>query len=80
MLCGARSANARAAGGQIISEQTQVYIADTLGELGLFYRLAPFCFVGGTLVPMGGHNPLEPAVLGCAVLAGPHRASAVTRL
>src|SRR5580704_4637941 len=47
-----------------------------MGELGLFYRLASFCFVGGTLVPMGGHNPLEPAALGCAVLAGPHRASA----
>ncbi|HEY5346785.1 MAG TPA: hypothetical protein VIJ72_01225, partial [Rhizomicrobium sp.] len=47
-------------------------------ELGLFYRLSPFCFVGGTLVPMGGHNPLEPAKLHCAVLAGPHVASAET--
>ena len=43
-----------------------------MGELGLFYRLARFCFVGATLVPLGGHNPLEPAVLHCAVLAGPH--------
>jgi 3-deoxy-D-manno-octulosonic-acid transferase len=77
MLCGARAARRRSLG-QAISEQTQVYIADTLGELGLFYRLAPFAFVGGTLVPMGGHNPLEPAVLNRAVLAGPHRASAVT--
>jgi 3-deoxy-D-manno-octulosonic-acid transferase len=38
----------------------------------LFYRLATFAFVGGTLVPRGGHNPLEPARLHCAVLAGPH--------
>lgn len=77
MLCGGRAVKRRAAGG-VISSQTQVYVADTLGELGLFYRLAPFCFLGGTLVPMGGHNPLEPAVLERAVLAGPHRASAVT--
>jgi 3-deoxy-D-manno-octulosonic-acid transferase len=74
-LCGARKAARRAAGEQI-GPETQVYIADTLGELGLFYRLAPFCFIGGTLVALGGHNPLEPAVLNCAILAGPYRASA----
>ncbi len=77
MLCGTRAVTRRSLG-ETISAQTEVYIADTMGELGLFYRLAPFCFIGGTLVPMGGHNPLEPAVLKCAVLAGPHRASAVT--
>jgi len=49
-----------------------VYIADTLGELGLFYRLAPFALVGGSLVPIGGHNITEPARLGIAVLCGPH--------
>jgi 3-deoxy-D-manno-octulosonic-acid transferase len=49
-----------------------LYIADTLGELGLFYRLAPFAFVGGSLVPIGGHNITEPARLGIAVLTGPH--------
>ena len=74
-LCGARKA-ARRAAGEMIGAETQVYIADTLGELGLFYRLAPFCFIGGTLVALGGHNPLEPAVLHCAILAGPYRASA----
>jgi 3-deoxy-D-manno-octulosonic-acid transferase len=74
MLCGGRASKRRSAGG-IITSQTAVYIADTLGELGLFYRLAPFCFVGGTLVPLGGHNPLEPAALQCAVLAGPHIAN-----
>ncbi len=53
------------------SSETRLYVADTLGELGLFYRLAPIVFVGGTLVPHGGHNPLEPARLGCALIAGP---------
>jgi 3-deoxy-D-manno-octulosonic-acid transferase len=46
-----------------------------MGELGLFYRLVPFCFVGGTLVPIGGHNPLEAARLHCGVLFGPHTES-----
>ncbi len=49
-----------------------IYLADTLGELGLFYRLAPLVFVGGSLVPIGGHNPLEPARLSAALMAGPH--------
>lgn len=49
-----------------------IWVADTLGELGLWYRLAGAAFVGGSLVPLGGHNPLEPAVLGCPVLFGPH--------
>lgn len=49
-----------------------VWIADTLGELGLLYRLAPIAFVGRSLVaPGGGQNPLEPARLGCAVAVGP---------
>ncbi len=51
----------------------KVYIADTLGELGLFYRLVPVSFVGGSLAPIGGHNPLEPARLGSAILFGPHQ-------
>jgi len=49
-----------------------VWVADTLGEMGLFYRLAPFAFVGRSFVPLGGQNPLEPARLGCAVVMGPH--------
>ena len=53
MLCGTRATKRRSTGGQI-SAQTAVYIADTMGELGLFYRLTPFCFLGGTLVPLGG--------------------------
>jgi 3-deoxy-D-manno-octulosonic-acid transferase len=51
---------------------TDIYVADTLGELGLFYRLAPVVFVGGSLVKHGGQNPVEPAQLGAAILHGPH--------
>lgn len=50
-----------------------VYIADTLGELGLWYRLARISVIGGSLVPrVGGHNPLEAARLDCPFVAGPH--------
>jgi 3-deoxy-D-manno-octulosonic-acid transferase len=55
-----------------ISPETDIYVADTLGELGLFFRLSPIVFVGGSLVPVGGHNPLEPALLDSALLWGPH--------
>ncbi len=63
---------ARRAAGDAITAETDVYLADTLGELGLFYRLAPVVFVGGSLVPHGGQNLLEPARLDCAILHGPH--------
>jgi 3-deoxy-D-manno-octulosonic-acid transferase len=49
-----------------------VVIADTIGELETFYGIADLVFVGGSLVPIGGHNILEPAGLGKAVLFGPH--------
>jgi 3-deoxy-D-manno-octulosonic-acid transferase len=77
MLCASRACKRRSSG-EMPTADDQVYIADTMGELGLFYRLAPFAFVGGTLIPMGGHNPLEPAKLGCAVLAGPHTYNSAT--
>ena len=51
---------------------TELYVVDTIGELGLFYRLAPLVFMGGSLVPHGGQNPIEPAKLGAAILHGPH--------
>ncbi|HYF54090.1 MAG TPA: 3-deoxy-D-manno-octulosonic acid transferase [Salinarimonas sp.] len=51
---------------------TDLYVADTVGELGLFYRLSPLVFMGGSLVPHGGQNPIEPAKLGTAILHGPH--------
>jgi 3-deoxy-D-manno-octulosonic-acid transferase len=62
----------RRAAGALPSPTTQVYIADTLGELGLFYRTTNFAFLGGSLVPHGGQNPLEAARLRTAVLAGPY--------
>jgi 3-deoxy-D-manno-octulosonic-acid transferase len=71
MLCGTRS-SARRSQGEIPARETEVYIADTIGELGLLYRVAPFAFIGGSLIPHGGQNPLEAAHLGCAVLAGTH--------
>lgn len=55
-----------------LTPETDVYLADTLGELGLFYRAAPIAFLGGSLVPVGGHNPIEPVRLGAAVLHGPY--------
>ena len=55
-----------------ITTDTKFYIADTLGELGLFYRASDIVFMGGSLVNHGGQNPLEPAKLSCAVLTGPH--------
>jgi 3-deoxy-D-manno-octulosonic-acid transferase len=49
-----------------------IYIADTLGELGLFYRLCRLCVIGGSFVPIGGHNPIEPAQFSCQIFYGPH--------
>lgn len=63
---------ARRTAGDPITEKTDVYFADTLGEMGLIYRLAPIVFVGGSLVPFGGQNMLEPMRLGRAVVIGPH--------
>jgi 3-deoxy-D-manno-octulosonic-acid transferase len=51
---------------------TQVYLADTLGELVMLYAMGDVAFVGGSLVPIGGHNLLEPAALGLPILSGPH--------
>ena len=51
--------------------RTDVYLADTIGEMGLVYALAPIAFVGGSIAPRGGQNPIEPARLGVAVLHGP---------
>lgn len=51
---------------------TDIFIGDTMGELPLFYAASDVAFVGGSLVPVGGHNPLEPAALGLPILTGPH--------
>jgi 3-deoxy-D-manno-octulosonic-acid transferase len=63
----------RRAAGQEPPAGEGIWIADTMGELGLWYRLAPIALIGRSLVsPGGGQNPLEPARLGCAIAVGPH--------
>ena len=58
--------------GALPDAATEIYVADTMGELGLIYRLVPVVFIGGSLVKRGGQNPIEPAKLGAAILHGPH--------
>lgn len=57
--------------GQALTPDTQVYLADTLGETGTWYALCPLVFMGGSLLEIGGHNPFEPARAGAAVITGP---------
>ncbi|MGD0192348.1 MAG: 3-deoxy-D-manno-octulosonic acid transferase [Rhizomicrobium sp.] len=71
MLCGTRKTLRRSEGHEPRPDST-IYVADTMGELGLFYRCASFAFMGGSLVAHGGQNPLEPARLSRAVMAGSH--------
>ncbi|SHJ65161.1 3-deoxy-D-manno-octulosonic-acid transferase [Shimia gijangensis] len=66
---------ARRSKAQPITGQTQIYLADTLGETGLWYSLAPIVFIAGSFTTVGGHNPYEPAHFDCAVLHGPHYAN-----
>ncbi|MDZ4126916.1 MAG: hypothetical protein U1E02_22525, partial [Hydrogenophaga sp.] len=61
----------RSAGAHLATD-APFYIADTIGEMGLWYRLAPVALVGGSFANVGGHNPHEPLALGCAVLHGPN--------
>ena len=75
MLCRFRAVGLRAvlrSTSRQIEGSLQVYIADTIGELGLWYRVARIVLVGGTLIAHGGHNPLEAARLCCAIVVGPH--------
>ena len=57
---------------ELPAASTDIYIADTLGELGLFYRLGGIVFMGGSLVEHGGQNPIEAVKLGAAIVHGPH--------
>jgi 3-deoxy-D-manno-octulosonic-acid transferase len=57
---------------EAITEKTDIYIADTIGELGLWYRLADAVLIGGSLIAHGGQNPLEPIRLGAPVMFGTH--------
>jgi 3-deoxy-D-manno-octulosonic-acid transferase len=66
---------ARRSRGEAVTGDIDLYLADTLGELGTLYSLTGIAFVGGSLVDIGGHNPFEAARLDCAVLLGPHTAN-----
>lgn len=63
---------AQRSAGEEPDADTDVFLVDTLGEMGLWYRVAPVSFVGGSLAEIGGHNPFEPALLGSAILHGSH--------
>ena len=56
----------------MVDSEVAVFVGDTMGELPLFYASADVAFVGGSLVPTGGHNVLEPAALGVPIVVGPH--------
>jgi 3-deoxy-D-manno-octulosonic-acid transferase len=58
--------------GAVPGPRTDIYIADTIGELGTLYALAPVAFIGGSLIDRGGQNPIEAVRHGVAVLTGPH--------
>ncbi len=58
--------------GERVTEGTDVLLADTIGEMGIFFRVTDIAFIGGSLIPHGGQNPIEPARMGCAIVHGPH--------
>lgn len=75
-LCAARGLQtARRSAGAMPNAATQVYLADTLGEMGLWYTLSPLTCLCGSFSDVGGHNPYEPAHAGSALLHGPHYAN-----
>lgn len=59
-------------------QESDIYVADTLGELGLFFRLCPLVVMGGSFADIGGHNPIEPGQLGCAIFYGPQMYNFIT--
>jgi 3-deoxy-D-manno-octulosonic-acid transferase len=63
---------ARRSRGDRILPETDIYLVDTIGEMGLVFRLARTAFMGRSFIDKGGSNPLEPAQLDCAILHGPH--------
>jgi 3-deoxy-D-manno-octulosonic-acid transferase len=71
-LCIERGCNiVRRSQKQAVDNHVDVYLGDSMGEMPLFYATSDVAFVGGSLVPVGGHNLLEPAALGLPVLTGP---------
>ncbi len=59
-------------------KENDIYLADTLGETGLFYGLKPIFINGGTFVPIGGHNIIEPAMFSCPIFYGPYMSTCIT--
>lgn len=72
LLTGQGLSVAQRSRGELPGSGTDIYVADTMGELGILFRLSPVVFLGGSLVPHGGHNPIEPLQLGGTALHGPH--------
>jgi 3-deoxy-D-manno-octulosonic-acid transferase len=62
---------ARRSRNDVLTPETDIFLGDSIGEMGLYLRLTEIAFVGKSLSQQGGQNPLEPAMLGCAVLSGP---------
>jgi 3-deoxy-D-manno-octulosonic-acid transferase len=71
MLSRAGVSVARRSRGEIPTADQKGWLIDTIGDLGLIYSLVPFCFLGGSLSPIGGHNAIEPLMLDCLVIQGP---------
>lgn len=72
MIAQAGFTHTRRSTGGALGADTQVYLADTLGETGTWYALSPVVFMGASFEPIGGHNPFEPAQGGAAIITGPH--------
>lgn len=72
LLTAANVPFARRSQGALPAPGDAAYLVDTLGEMGLVFRLAPVTVMGGSFAPIGGHNPIEPALLDSAVIHGPH--------
>ena len=72
MLKGRGFKVARRSLGDLPDRTSDAYVADTIGELGMLYKLAPVAFIGGSLVDRGGQNPIEAVRQGAVVLVGPH--------
>ncbi len=68
---------ARRSLGELPSKTTDIWLMDTIGEMGLIYRLVNIAFIGGSLVPVGGHNPIEAVQLDTVILHGPFDANAM---
>lgn len=72
MLCAERALEATYFSRTTNVGDAAIYIADIMGEMGTLLRVAPIVLVGGSLIAHGGHNPIEPAQLGCAIMCGPY--------